>query len=139
MRLSAKHRLKSGKSLISYHPGHTGNKESNAKFGPVQMRFGGERSGGEPKPTKECQHQGYQAHRKSRVAIDENGDRRESKRDGCEYHPKPLTWRNPGWNQVRGHTQIEDLTQRRNSADSREGATFGETLAPGRIRLSYGV
>ena len=105
---------KSERPQISHHPGGPCNEESQAEFGPVQMRFWvSDQTRNPDQHTKECQHEGHQAYRKPCLAIDENSDRRERKRDSREDSPKPLTWRNPRWNHVRCHRKVEHLTQRK--------------------------
>src|SRR5579872_2985396 len=90
---------------------------------------------------KERQHEGHQANRKPCLAINKDGNRRESKCDRREYRPKRLTWRNPLWNQVGGRTKIEYLTQRkRNRADSDSKARHSaERYRPCYIRLGCSV
>src|SRR5215469_15733427 len=63
--------------------------------------------------TKQCQHECHEAYRKSCLAMDENGKRRESKREGREYRPKHLVGRNPPRNKISRETQIEYLSQRK--------------------------
>src|ERR1700722_10488150 len=101
---------KSERPQISHHPGGPCNEESQAEFGPVQMAFWGSDQARHPNQhTKECQHEGHQAHRKLRLAIDEHRTRRECKCDRREYRPKSLIRWNPRWNQVSCHGKIEHL------------------------------
>ncbi len=105
---------KSERLQITHHPDGPCNEESQAEFGPVQMGFWVSDQARNPNQrAKECQHEGHQAYRKPRLAIDENGNRRERKCDRREYRPKSLIWRNPLWNQISCHRKIEYLTQRK--------------------------
>ena len=90
---------------------------------------------------KECQHERHQTYRKPCLAIDQNGNRRECKRDGREYRPKQLVGRNSLWNQVSRHTKVEHLTQRkRNGTDPESKARqSAEHYRPGCTRFSRGV
>jgi hypothetical protein len=86
---------------ISHRPGSPCNKESQDAFGPVEMRLRVSDQVRNPNHyAKECQHERHQAHRKPRLAIHENGNCCESKRDRRKDRPKHLVGRNPRWNQV---------------------------------------
>ena len=78
------------------------------------MRFGVSNQPRNPhQHTKERQHERHQACREPRLAIEENGKRRECKRDGREYRPKLLIGRNPPWNKVSRNPKIEYLAHRK--------------------------
>src|SRR5579863_3508162 len=110
----ATYRLSAPFRISGYHPGRPCNEEGQAEFGPVRMRFRVSDQARHPnQQTKERQHEGHQTHRKPRVSIDENGNRRECKCDRREDRPKALIWRNPLGNQARCHREIEYLTQRK--------------------------
>ena len=135
-------RPKSERLQISHHPGSPSNKESQGAFGPVEMRFWVSDQVRNPnQDAKECQHERHQTHRKSCLAIDENGNPRECKRDRRKDRPKHLAGWNPLWNQVSCLTKKEHLTQRKgNRTDAESKARqSAEHYRPGGIRLSRSV
>src|ERR1700739_912103 len=72
---------------------------------------------------EEPEHQRHETCCKLCPSIDENGQRRQSKRDRREYGPKHLVGRNPLWNKVSRITKKECLPQSKgNGADAESQA-----------------
>ena len=92
---------KSERPQVRHRPRSPCNKESQGAFGPVEMPFWTSDHVRNPNQyAKECQHERHQTHRQPCLAIDENGNRGDSKRDRCDYGPEHLVGRNPLWDQL---------------------------------------
>src|SRR2546427_7741855 len=90
--------------------------------------------------TKECQHERHQAHRKPRLAIHENGNCCESKRDRRKDRPKYLDRKSTRLNS--SHSQISYavfcLKKKKTQDRSKPGSRFGVPMPTVRPTATLG-